>query len=162
MQITVEILMAFADDELEADYSREVEAALARDPRLQAQLRVFIESRRVLREAAAAPHPPANDTAPIARIRAAGTVPAATPFPQARSAPVPTNLDRRPLGETAAALASAVIGLGLWQWGGPAPGLSEAQLAALDDLALGESRELPGGKRRDDRLVHDGARRVLP
>lgn len=145
MQITDEILMAFADDELEAGQSREVEAALARDPRLQARLRVFTETRRVLRDAAAAPHPPADDAALIARIRAAGTAPAVTSFPHAPSVPAPANLNRRPLGAIAAAIAAAAIGLGLWQWGGPAPGLSEAQLAALDRLPSGESRALPDG-----------------
>ncbi|MDO5368956.1 anti-sigma factor [Paracoccus sp. (in: a-proteobacteria)] len=146
MQITDEILMAFVDDELEARQSREVRAALARDPRLQARLRVFTKTRRVLRDAAASPHPLADDAALIVRVRAAGTAPAATPFPRPPSVPPPPNHNRRPLGAIAAALAAAVVGLCLWQWGGPAPGLSEAQLAALNGLASGESRGLPGGE----------------
>ncbi|MBV0890878.1 hypothetical protein KTN05_03325 [Paracoccus sp. Z118] len=150
MQITDEILMAFADGELDAHDSRDVAAAIEADPQLQARLRMFSETRRLLGEEAAAPQPAHDDAALIARIRSAARAPATAsepaPAPPRMSAPVAANLNRRPLAMIAAALAAAVVGLSWWQFGGPAGDMAGAELAALDGLASGESRELPNGQ----------------
>lgn len=140
MQIADETLMAFADGELDPAEARRVEAAVAADPALQARLRVFSETRRMLREVPAAPMPAGGDAALIARIRAASQ-----PRRPAMTPPAPANLNRRPLAAIAATLAVAVIGLGWWQIGGPQTGETGAGMAALDSLASGEVQALPEG-----------------
>lgn len=141
MQIADETLMAFADGELDAASAREVEAAVAADPALQVRLRVFSETREVLREAASAPLPASGDAALIARIRAASR-----PANPEWSTPAPANLNRRPLAAIAAALTAAAIGIGWWQFGGPQTGAAGNDLATLGRLPSGEVQTFPDGE----------------
>lgn len=145
MQITDETLMALADGELSSDVAERVMAAVEADSELQARLRRFTETRRLLREEAARPQPSPRDAALIAQITAATqTKPAPT---EEQRGSVPANLNRRPLAALAAAMTAAVIGLGWWWgYGGPESSLPEAQLAALDGLMSGESSDLPDGQ----------------
>ncbi|SIS55497.1 Anti sigma-E protein RseA, N-terminal domain [Paracoccus saliphilus] len=145
MQITDETLMALADGELSSDVAERVMAAVEADSELQARLRRFTETRRLLREEAARPQPSPRDAALIARITAATQTKPAPPEEQRGSAPA--NLNRRPLAALAAAMAAAVIGLGWWWgYGGPESSLPKAHLTALDSLMSGESSELPDGQ----------------
>lgn len=138
MQISDETLMALADGELAPELAREVSAAVDRDPALAARLGQFTQSRQVLRDWGAQVDPPLVDPAVEAMIRAASA-------PQAKSGPA--NLNRRPLAAVAAALALAVVGLGLYAGlgDGGADGGRDAQMAALDRLPSGESQALGDG-----------------
>ncbi|MCF3974276.1 anti-sigma factor family protein [Paracoccus salsus] len=156
MLIDDETLMALADGELEHGMAERVRAAIAADPALQARLRVFVETRRALRETAAQSGPAPGDDALIARIRAASmatqpaTAPGTAPTLQPGPATVrhPANLVRRPLAGLAAALLTVVIGL-VWWWpaGGPDAAIPASQIAALQELMSGETRDLPDGSR---------------
>lgn len=139
MQMTDETLMALADQELPADLAREVQAAVDADPALQARLRLFVETRRLLQDGAAAPADTDRDAALIAKIRQASSV---MPSP-----PRAANINRRPLAALAASLAVAVIGAGWWwQAGGPRLDLPASHLPALASLPSGETGDLPGGE----------------
>lgn len=153
-EITDETLMALADGELPDDEARQVGMAVERDADLQARLRIFTETRDLLRAGAATgsvPGAPGAARDPlIARIRAAtaaATVAAPAGAGMAPAPPPPAaNLDRRPLVALAASLALAVVGLGWWwQSGGPQAALPPTHLAALDSLASGETQALPDG-----------------
>lgn len=136
MQISDETLMALADGELAPELAREVSAAVERDPALAARLGQFTQSRQVLRDWAAQVDPPLVDPAVEAMIRAASAT-------QAKSAPA--NLNRRPLAAIAAALALAVVGLGLYAGLGDGGADGDARMAALDRLPSGESQALGDG-----------------
>ena len=139
MQIDDQVLMALADNELDAATAVQVRNAVAADPALQARLRVFIETRNLMKSSAAPLASSPKDADLIAQIRAAST--------PSTQMPVPANDNRRPLLAIAAAAALAVIGLGWWQTSGPADqGFGAAQLAALDSLPSGESRAVEGGE----------------
>lgn len=143
MPIDDETLMALADGELDPEEAAHLSAAIADDPRTQARLRRFSETRaRLSAMRADGPAAPADD-ALIARIRAASVAPLAPAGSAA--APVPANRDRAPLAAIAAALTAAVVGLGWWQMGGPATDLPAAQVSALDTLPSGQAAILGDG-----------------
>lgn len=180
MSISDETLMAYADGELDAAEAEAVAAAVAADPELQARLRPFSETRRLLGGMAGDDLSASNagDAALIAMIRAAagqgegaGARTGGHPAPEvgqrlaAKSVkgrgtglhatalggdpvtpPQAANIDRRPIFAVAAAAACALFAAG---WFGLTPdsgALAPAQVAALEGLASGESRDLGEGR----------------
>ena len=141
MQISDETLMALADGELAADEAQAVQQAVDADPALQARLRRFSETRRLLQEAAGpAKATPADDPL-IAMIRKAQTSAAE---PTRIETPAPANLNRRPWQAIAAAVALAVVAVG-WFGMDRKTGIAPAEIAALDSLPSGEAQGLEGG-----------------
>ncbi|MDQ1900956.1 hypothetical protein RAH32_10930 [Paracoccus sp. WLY502] len=146
MRIDDETLMALADGELDRAEAARVSAAIADDPEAQSRLRRFTETRARLKAlSAAASHPASADDPLIARIRAA-SVPAQALADAPVQATAPANRNRAPLAALAAALTVVVVGLGWWQMGGPASGLPEAEVAALDSLPSGQAVLLEDGR----------------
>lgn len=144
LQIDDETLMALADGELDRAEAARISAAVARDPRLQARLELFTQTRARLHALSAIPAAPA-DADLIARIRAAGIAPQAAPAPAAALEPA-ANINRAPWAALAAAATAAVVGLAWWQMGGAPTGLPQAELAALDSLPSGEVAALGDGR----------------
>lgn len=172
MQIDDETLMALADGELDPVRARALRQAVAADPALQARLHRFEETRRLLGGLRSAGDTKLGDTKagdaktddpgaedPLAAmIRAAVRPDGAAVPPVATVAPVrlgaagprpgtPANLSRGPWRAAAASAAIVALGLGWWNWAGApvAPGLSAAELAALDALPSGQVQPLEGG-----------------
>lgn len=142
MQISDETLMALADGELEPQAAQALREAMAGDPELAARYRRFEGSRQALAGLARASLPPAAANDPMAAMIRARMAQAA-PQP---AAPQAANLNRRPLLAAAASLAIAAIGLGWWGWSTRIPeGLPASELAALDSLPSGESRQMDNG-----------------
>lgn len=141
MQIDDETLMALSDGELDPARADELRRVIAADPALQARLRQFEETRRLL--SGLRGQPTGEEDPLAATIRAAATdAPPPPVLPQA------ANLNRRPWLAVAASAAVVALGLGWWQWSGRAPsGLAEAELAALDSLPSGEVVALSDGSR---------------
>lgn len=148
MLMSDETLMALADGELPSDLAKKVMASVKADPELQARLRMFTETRRLLRDDAMHSQPSPREDALIAQIRAAAlTPPATTAAPTAAVAAA--NLNRRPLAAIAAALAAAVFGLGWWWQSGDghdSGAMPAAQVAALEGLMSGDTSTLPDGQ----------------
>ena len=143
MQIDDETLMALADGELDRAEAARISAAIADDPKAQARLRRFTETRARLRALSAEGPAGQADDALIARIRAAGVA------PQAPAAPAPApaaNANRAPWAALAAALTALVVGLGWWQIGGAPDGLPQGEIAALDSLPSGGVVALEDGR----------------
>lgn len=160
-EITDEMLMAYADGELDAATRARVEGALVEDTALAARLKVFTATRAALgalgrHDAASIGMPPGLQAALRAKIEgaaAAGAAPApATPADRvvpfqprpARSVPLWT-------GALAASLALAVglgggLLLGSGSGSGGAGGPQGAALrAALDSVASGDTQSLADG-----------------
>lgn len=146
MQISDETLMALADGELAADEAQAVQQAVDADPALQARLRRFSETRRLLQEAAGSAKATPADDPLIAMIRKAQTSAAEPPRiePPRIETPEPANLNRRPWQAIAAAVALAVVAVG-WFGMDRKTGIAPAEIAALDSLPSGEAQALEGG-----------------
>lgn len=168
MQIDDEILMAFADGELDAAEAAQVAQAVADDPALAARVDLFRQTRAALQ---AAPEASPKDQAladmiratqaqakmqaqesraadPLAdQIRAAAaaatTAHLAGRDPQIaanRSLPTPANRNWAPLAVAASLVLALGIGWLAGPWGNaPTPGLEPTVVAALNSLPSGES-----------------------
>ncbi|MDO5632317.1 MAG: hypothetical protein Q4G22_10820 [Paracoccus sp. (in: a-proteobacteria)] len=154
MQVSDEMLMAFADGELNEAEARAVAAAIAADPALAARADLFRATRAAL-SASAPPLPAHDDSALIARIRAASIAATATPGAAraitAQTPPAPANRDWRPAAIAASVAAAAVmIGYAAGLFGpGPTPapgGLSAPLIAALEGVPSGEGTVLEDGE----------------
>jgi hypothetical protein len=160
MPITDEVLMAYADGELDAAAMAEVERALAEDEGLAERLARFSDARRAVKHAyATAPTPVPADL--VARVRAMAA--AAEPASQPGSAPaqvIDLASRRRPAPVWPIAMAASValaVGLaGGWYartGGATADGLQLTALAdagiadALTGVPSGERVDLAGGNR---------------
>ena len=146
-EIEDEMLMAYADGELDAETAARVEAALEQDQGLAERLGVFLTSRSALKAAFDPPLPVSPQLEAAVRAMAA-------PEPQvvALSARRPA----RPAWVPAAMAACLALAVGLgagWGLRGPAslPGaapqlaLAEGAAAVLAALPSGQSADLPGG-----------------
>ena len=165
MSISDETLMAYADGELDEAEAATVEAALAADPALQARLRPFSETRRLLGGMAGddLSVQAADDAALIALIRAAsgrqdestldqpvarGAPLAAMGFGAGEAIAVPqaANTNRKPWIAAAAVAACAVIALGWFGFSPDGGGLAPEQIAAIEGLPSGETSVLGDGR----------------
>ena len=159
-----ETLMAFADGELDAAMSAEIERAITRDDALAARVAMFAETRSGARDALAPllDEPvPAELAARIdtlvagAKQDADETVVALEPPRPAATAQPPAPAQwRLPLAASIALIAGGAIGYVLGTSGEPAvDGLVSANLAqpgiiaALESVASGAESTLPGGDR---------------
>ncbi|MFC3569106.1 hypothetical protein [Paracoccus simplex] len=150
MQIDDETLMALADGELDPGRAEAVRRAVAADPELQARLRRFEETRRLLAglrgQGGGAGTGRGSGTGTGTEDPLAAMIRAAAAKAPPAAAPQPANLNRRPWMAAAASVAVVAIGLGWWQWPEHAPtGLAEAELAALDNMASGQVQPLADG-----------------
>ncbi|MDO5621493.1 MAG: hypothetical protein Q4G24_08495 [Paracoccus sp. (in: a-proteobacteria)] len=164
MQINDEVLMAFADGELDVAEAAQVAQAVAGDPALAARVDLFRQTRAALQ---AAPEASPKDQAltdmiratqaqaqdsraadPLAdQIRAAAaaatTAHLAGRDPQIaanRSLPTPANRNWAPLAVAASLVLALGIGWLAGPWGNaPTPGLEPTVIAALNSLPSGES-----------------------
>lgn len=143
MNIDDETLMALSDGELDPARAASVQRAVDADPQLQARLRQFTETRRLLGALRAAPDHCAGEDPLAAMIRAASVKPASAA--QAIVAPAPANLNRRPWLSAVASVALVVVGLAWWQWDSAGQGFSTSELAALDGMSSGQVLSLEGG-----------------
>ncbi|MDO5613103.1 MAG: hypothetical protein Q4G14_07660 [Paracoccus sp. (in: a-proteobacteria)] len=153
MQVSDEMLMAFVDGELSEAEARAVAAAIAADPAQAARADMFRATRAAL-SASAPPLPTHDDSALIARIRAAA-VPTATAAASsaaiAHPTPAPANRNWRPAAIAASVAAAAVVfGYAAGLFGpGPVPapgGLSAPLVAALEGVPSGEGTVLEDGE----------------
>lgn len=140
-QFNDEILMAFADGELDAPEAAEIARLIAADPALAARVDLFRQTRAALTVPADAGDAPPSpvDAALIARIRAAA-VPDARPATGLLARAMPANRNWQPAA-IAAALALVLVAAG---WLGlssraPSGGMDGALVAALDSVPSGES-----------------------
>jgi hypothetical protein len=147
-EIEDEMLMAYADGELDAETAARVEAALEQDDTLAERLGVFLSTRSALK-AAFDPAPPVS-----AQLEAAVRAMAA-PAPQVVA--LSARRAARPAWVPAAMAACLALAVGLgagWGLRGPAATGAAPQLALADGAAellarlpSGESADLPGGHR---------------
>jgi len=144
-EIEDDMLMAYADGELDPNTAARVEAALEQDEALAERLGAFLSTRSALK-AAFEPPPPVSPQLEAAVRAMAAPVPQVVALSSRRAA--------RPLWQPMALAASLALAVGLgWMLGQPgpqtAPGLALAPGAeqALSALASGETRDLPGGYR---------------
>lgn len=159
-----ETLMRFADGELDADTSAEIERAMETDDELVSRVALFIETRRAA-QAAIKPlldEPlPAELKATVERMVAEKTSPRTATGGTVVSFPRRAANERRTnrwLVPIAASLAAIVAGFGgYWLRGSGEPPLDGLQVAdisgpVLDDalatVASGEERQLPGSNQR--------------
>ncbi|MDX0694410.1 anti-sigma factor family protein [Sinorhizobium medicae] len=159
-----EILMRFADGELDADTAAEVERAMETDDELVARVALFIETRQAARTAM---KPLLDEPLPAELKAAVESMVAEKTSAQAAAAtvlpfPLRAANDRRAnrwLTPVAASLAAVIAGFGgYWLRGSaePAPegGLRVAAIGspalgeALATVAAGEERQLPGSDQR--------------
>lgn len=155
--LTDEQLMAYADGRLPADQVRQVEEAMARDPRISARVQMFQTTGRQLAALAAAQDASVPD-AMIARVRELAAAQATAPVDlalhrqeretaaQAQAAPRARPFWQIPLAASIALAIGLGAGLGLAPRG---PSGSTAHLAALDSAELHQAlRETPSGQRQ--------------
>lgn len=175
-KLSDEILMAYADGELDAKTTRAVEAAIEADPEVAERVALFGDTARVLKQAAQArPEPPLPD-ALMAKIDKAFAQ--AKTASDARAEPVadvvvPLPRRRRIEWQPMALAASITLAIGLG--GGlmlgrtstpQAPATDFAVLstpavkAALNDLPSGENRQVAGGVVRPIASFHDADGRL--
>ncbi|MCU0902542.1 MAG: zf-HC2 domain-containing protein [Tabrizicola sp.] len=153
MAITDELLMAYADGELDAAEMAEVERAMAEDESLAERVAIFADTRRAVKDAYPAPAPVSADLA--ARVRAMTEAAEARP---ATAAVIDLAARRKPAPvwslAMAASLALAVGLAGGWYVGTGASGGEGLRLTALSDpaisgalatVAAGERLELADG-----------------
>jgi hypothetical protein len=135
MGISDEMLMAYADGELDAAAMAEVERAMAEDESLAERVAAFADTRRAVKAAYAAPPPISADLA--AKVRALGA--ASRPSP-ATAGVIDLASRRRPAPVWSTAMAASValaVGLaGGWYAGTGAPGGEGLQLTALSDPGI--------------------------
>jgi hypothetical protein len=154
MAITDEMLMAYADGELDAAAMAEVDLAMAEDESLAERVAVFADTRRAVKDAYAAPAPVSAEL--TAKVRAMAG--AAQTRPKMAEV-IDLSSRRRPSPIWSMAMAASVamaIGLtGGWYFGkGGSTGADGLQLTALSDPAIsdaltraaaGERVKLPSG-----------------
>ncbi|MCL7465109.1 hypothetical protein [Phaeovulum sp. NW3] len=165
-----DLLMAYADGVLDDATARDVEAAMAADPDIAAQVAMFARTAELLRADAARPAPPVPDAL---RARIEATLAAARQTPGAAAAPAPTSAGatilpflRRAAPAAAArpaaarpaaarlALAASIalavgLGAGFWagQTGKPQGVTGGLRIAALDSPDLPATlASLPSGQ----------------
>lgn len=139
MAITDEMLMAYADGELDAAGMAEVEHAMAEDERLAERVAVFADTRRAVKDAYAAPAPVSAELE--ARVRAMSA--AAKPQP-ATAEVIDLASRRRPAPVWSMAMAASIaLAAGLaggWYIGKGRPAAVEGlQLTALSDPAISDA-----------------------
>lgn len=150
MDYSDEILMAFADGELDEAQAQEVARAVAADPALSARVAMFRRSREMMRDAFAQDQAKGAQDPLAAMIRAAGRDAAAPPAAAAPVAPpAPANMNWRPMA-VAASLALALLGAGWLAMpqrggdGGQTVILRSDIRAALSRVTSGETEQLDG------------------
>jgi anti-sigma factor RsiW len=163
-ELADEMLMAYADGELDAAAAHRIEAAMAADARVASRVVAFQRTRRLARAAFATPDevPEALRRAVEDQIRAVSGTPereaVVVPFPTRAAVPTRSWANR---AMAAAAVAAAVVAsgvIGFYVAGSPGPGATAPALAAvspevakaLSTVASGETVAVPGG---DLRLV---------
>lgn len=146
-EVDDDLLMAYADGELDGAATARVEQALEADPSLAERLGVFVSTRSALK--AAFDPPPAVSPQLAATVRAMAT---AAPQVVALS----SHRAARPVWQPAALAASLALAVGLgagWFMGGTAPApapqmaLAHGVEAVLASLPSGRSAALPDGHR---------------
>jgi hypothetical protein len=153
MAITDEVLMAYADGELDAAAMAEVERAMAEDETLAERVAIFADTRRAVKAAYPAPAPVSADLA--ARVRALAKAAEATP---ASSTVIDLAARRKPAPVWSLAMAASValaVGLaGGWYAGSGSSDSAGLRLTALADPAIsgalatvasGQRLKLPSG-----------------
>jgi hypothetical protein len=150
MPITDEMLMAYADGELDTADMAEVERALAADESLAERVAIFADTRRAVKTAyTAAPAPvPAELVAKVRAMAAASQAAPATP----QVIDLASRRKTTPVWSTAIAASIAlVIGLaGGWYAGQGGRTTEGLQLTALADPGIaGALAEVPSGERLD-------------
>lgn len=146
MQLSDETLMAFADGEISQAEARDVAALVASDLALAERVETFRRTRVLVAEASQKQDEgsPRDDTALIARIRAAATPAAPIPFPASRSGQVRRRFADSNWKPTAIA-ASLLMAVGIgWATGlfgtGPTPS------GTLDGQIVEWLQGLPSGQ----------------
>ncbi|MDO5658453.1 MAG: hypothetical protein Q4G36_09055 [Paracoccus sp. (in: a-proteobacteria)] len=145
MEYSDEILMAFADGELDEARAQEVARAVEGDAQLAARVAGFRRSREMLATAFAAERADGADDPLAAMIRAAGQGAAAGPA----TPPPAANMNWRPLA-LAASLALAVVAVGWVAMPGREAAPQQAAVlhselrAALSRVSSGQTEQLGG------------------
>lgn len=151
-----EILMAYADGELDADTRRQIEAAMAADPAIA---QTIAKHQRLKRELQAAFDTQFDDDVPERLLATARTAPVATAtVTDIASARVATARRRWSLPEWSAIAASLLLGIVIARlpWGnGDAIVAGDGRMTASSALATALDRQL-SGVRSEDSDIHIG------
>jgi hypothetical protein len=149
-----EILMAYADGELDEDVALAVEEAMATEPALIKEVVAFTRSRRFARAVMSNGHEAASDSLALALPASSNERDAVPPKWRWRLFPSWERLGLERPGLVAAVLAIAACGLGYFLGGWSETGPARTAFSHLDDpevtavlqmAASGESRSISGG-----------------